>query len=217
MVEQGSVDEDVEHVRCCRQKHRARRVAGKQRGALDGRRRISARHDEAAKHVDHWPEPANSSLVLKLPLQAPPVEFRAEPESLSSLVHTGVNRDRRPEARSPEFDRAYRVPLPSEQCQGVLNAMPMERPQGAGSRGPIGQQPRPSPTGYRASARRRFELLMAGQFTGAETLQAVIDLAVDEFLQRMGEEAGFTEALTAAETSRRRRAGIRTARPDPES
>ena len=94
--------------------------------------------------------------------------------------------------------------------------MPSDRPVGAGARGPIGRHPRPLPTGYRVVERRRFELLMAGRFTGHETLQAVIDLAVGEFLDRMRKEPGFNEALSAAEQSQRRRAGVPSATPDPE-
>jgi len=93
--------------------------------------------------------------------------------------------------------------------------MPVERPAGVGSRGPIGREPRPAPTGYRVSARRRFELLMAGRFTGPETLQPVIDLAVTEFLDRMRDVPGFVEALEAAEQSQQRRAGVRQAVPPP--
>ncbi len=91
---------------------------------------------------------------------------------------------------------------------------PAVRPATAGSRGPIGRQPSLSPTGYRVSDRRRFELRMAGLFTGHDSLQDVIDLAVTEFLDRLREQTGFEAALTAAELEQQRRAGIR---PSPSS
>lgn len=84
------------------------------------------------------------------------------------------------------------------------------RPETAGARGPVGRQPALSPTGYRVSDRRRFELRMAGLFTGHESLQDIIDLAVTEFLDRLREQPGFQTALTAAEHEQQRRAGIRT-------
>lgn len=87
------------------------------------------------------------------------------------------------------------------------------RPTTAGSRGPVGRQPILSPTGYRISARRRFELRMSCLFTGQESLQDVIDLAVSEFLDRMRERPGYQEALTAAELEQQRRAGIRPSPP----
>jgi hypothetical protein len=98
---------------------------------------------------------------------------------------------------------------------------PSARPPTAGSRGPIGRQPALAPTGFRASARRRFELHMAGVFTGHESLQEIIDLAVTEFLDRLRTVPGFPEALTAAERERQRRAGVQMAdfdvtEPDPE-
>ena len=51
---------------------------------------------------------------------------------------------------------------------------------------------------------------MAGLFTGHESLQDIIDLAVTEFLDRLREQSGFQAALTAAELEQQRRAGIRT-------
>ena len=85
------------------------------------------------------------------------------------------------------------------------------RPATAGSRGPIGRQPTLSPTGYRVSARRRNELLMAGRFTDLGSLQDIIDLAVTEFLERLCNDVdGFVEALNAAEQNVQRRAGIRS-------
>lgn len=87
--------------------------------------------------------------------------------------------------------------------------MPAGRPEGAGARGPVRRRPALSPSGYRISERRKFELTAAALFTGAGNLQAVIDLAVDEFLDRVREEPGFTDTLINAENSQRRRAGIR--------
>ena len=52
---------------------------------------------------------------------------------------------------------------------------------------------------------------MAGTFTGQESLQDVIDLAVTEFLDRLRERPGFLDALAAAEREQQRRAGIRRA------
>jgi len=53
---------------------------------------------------------------------------------------------------------------------------------------------------------------MAESFTGHLTLQAVIDLAVTEFLQRLHRVEGFTEALANAEREKQRRAGVRNVR-----
>jgi hypothetical protein len=90
-----------------------------------------------------------------------------------------------------------------------MSGDPAARPTTAGSRGPVGRQPTLSPTGYRVSDRRRFELRMACLFTGQESLQDIVDLAVTEFLDRLRQQAGFQGALTAAEQEQQRRAGIR--------
>jgi hypothetical protein len=45
---------------------------------------------------------------------------------------------------------------------------------------------------------------MAASFTDTSSLQAVIDLAVTEFLMRMRRRHGFTEAVAKAERARRR-------------
>jgi hypothetical protein len=82
------------------------------------------------------------------------------------------------------------------------------RPVTAGSRGPIGREPVLSPSGYRVSDRRRFELRMASLFTGHDSLQEVIDLAVAEFLDRLRARPGFADALAAAEQEQQRRAGV---------
>lgn len=84
------------------------------------------------------------------------------------------------------------------------------RPVSAGARGPLRTKPPSAPTGYRVDDRRRFELHMAGTFTGRETLQGVIDLAVDEFLERLRRAPGFEAALSAAEAEQQRRAGVRS-------
>jgi hypothetical protein len=87
--------------------------------------------------------------------------------------------------------------------------MPGERPETAGSRGPVRREPALSPSGYRISERRRFELQAAILYTGVAGLQGIIDLAVTEFLDRMRIEPGFNETLDHAERSQRRRAGVR--------
>jgi hypothetical protein len=51
---------------------------------------------------------------------------------------------------------------------------------------------------------------MAEGFTGCESLQDVIDLAVTEFLDRLRTTPGFLQALSAAERERQRRAGVQT-------
>lgn len=84
------------------------------------------------------------------------------------------------------------------------------RPVSAGARGPVRSKAPSAPTGYRVDARRRFELQMAGTFTGRETLQGVIDLAVDDFLAHLRRTPGFEAALAAAEAEQQRRAGIKS-------
>jgi hypothetical protein len=87
--------------------------------------------------------------------------------------------------------------------------MPTDRPASAGRRGPLRREPTKSPTGYRVTDRRKFELKAAALFTGIDGLQDVIDLAVEQFLDQMHTVPGFTEALAAAETIQRRRSGVR--------
>lgn len=86
------------------------------------------------------------------------------------------------------------------------------RPVSAGARGPLRAKPPSTPTGYRVDDRRRFELHMAGTFTARETLQGVIDLAVDEFLAHLRQTPGFAAALAAAEAEQQRRAGAKSTR-----
>jgi len=83
-------------------------------------------------------------------------------------------------------------------------------PDGAASkrRGPTPNPDRGTPSGYRVSARTRFELGMAQSFLGTRTLQETIDVAVHEFLERLRTEEGFESALSAAEASQQRRAGV---------
>lgn len=88
--------------------------------------------------------------------------------------------------------------------------MPQPRPSNAGSRGPVARHPSLAPTGFRVADRTRFELQAAGLFTGRATLQAVLDLAVAEFLERLRGVEGFVEALEQAEREQRRRAGTPT-------
>jgi len=78
----------------------------------------------------------------------------------------------------------------------------------AGRRGPKPKAERGTPTGYRIGARTRFELGMAQHFLGTRSLQETIDTAVRELLASLQDEPGFQAALTAAEVSQRRRAGV---------
>jgi hypothetical protein len=52
-------------------------------------------------------------------------------------------------------------------------------------------------------------LQAAALYSGCDNLQAVLDMAVAEFLDRMRQEPGFRETLTSAERARQRRAGVR--------
>lgn len=75
-------------------------------------------------------------------------------------------------------------------------------------RGPKPNPDRGTPSGYRVSARQRFELQVAAPFVGARNLQETIDMAVAEFLGKMAEVSGFSDAVSAAEASQRARAGV---------
>lgn len=77
-----------------------------------------------------------------------------------------------------------------------------------GSRGPVPNPDRGTPSGYRVTGRQRFELTMAQIFLGTRSLQETVDIAVSELLDRLRSEPGFTDALAAAEASQRRRAGV---------
>ena len=56
---------------------------------------------------------------------------------------------------------------------------------------------------------------MAGLFTGHESLQDIIDLAVTEFLDRLRARPGFLDALAAAEHEQQRRAGVQPVEEGP--
>lgn len=76
-----------------------------------------------------------------------------------------------------------------------------------------GPKPSPDPgtnTGFRITDRERFELQLAQSFVGARNLQAVISIAVSEFLMRMRDVPGYSDATKAAEASQRARAGVRS-------
>lgn len=79
-----------------------------------------------------------------------------------------------------------------------------------------GPRPKPDPgtqTGYRVTARQRLELGVARTFTGASSLQAVLDQAVDRYLHWMKETAeGFQEAVDNAVSFQERQAGVPTIR-----
>ena len=82
--------------------------------------------------------------------------------------------------------------------------MPSQRPPSAGSRGPVRRAPVARPSGYRVTDQVRSELQMAASFKGCSSLQAVIDLAVAEFLVRLHKRDGFRDAVAKAERSRKR-------------
>src|SRR4051812_13144423 len=77
-------------------------------------------------------------------------------------------------------------------------------------RGPKPNSDRGAPSGYRVNARIRFELQVAAAFVGASTLQQTLDIAVQEFLDRLHQDApGFTTAVASAERHQQHRAGLR--------
>lgn len=80
-------------------------------------------------------------------------------------------------------------------------------------RGPKPNPNRGTPSGYRLTDRTRFELQIAALFVGTDSLQDTIALAVDEFLFRMREVEGFTEAMRSAERHQQARAGVPTMEP----
>jgi hypothetical protein len=93
--------------------------------------------------------------------------------------------------------------------------MPRSRPESAGRRGPIARQPQRRPTGFRIDDRTRFELQAAALYVGCDNLQAVLDLAVGEFLDRLRQVEGFEETLRSAELQQQRRARVRRLPPKP--
>jgi hypothetical protein len=89
-------------------------------------------------------------------------------------------------------------------------------------RGPKPNPNRGTPSGYRLTDRTRFELQTAALFVGTDSLQDTIALAVDEFVSRMREVEGFTEAMRSAERHQQARAGVptmtaRQSRPDADA
>lgn len=92
--------------------------------------------------------------------------------------------------------------------------MPIPRPASAGRRGPVARNPSKAPTGFRIDDRTRFELQAAALYTGHANLQAVLDLAVEQFLDGMKRVEGFRETLRNAEREQQRRAGVRTVLPE---
>ncbi|MDX1873412.1 hypothetical protein SBI67_14920 [Mycolicibacterium sp. 120266] len=86
----------------------------------------------------------------------------------------------------------------------------MADPTRRGRRGPTPDPDPRSPSGYRISDRRRFELAMAQPFVGKFTLQDVIDVAVTEFLERQYNVEGFRAALHNAENNQRARRRVPT-------
>lgn len=82
-------------------------------------------------------------------------------------------------------------------------------PQTRARRGPKPNPDRGDPIGYRITARTRFELQVAAAFVGTTSHQDTIDVAVQEFLNRLREEVdGFATAVAKAEASQRTRAGV---------
>lgn len=63
-----------------------------------------------------------------------------------------------------------------------------------------------SPTGYRIDAGRRLDLQAAMLASGKDSLQAIIDQAVGEFLTRMEGDAQYRQIVRAARRAARRRA-----------
>lgn len=74
-------------------------------------------------------------------------------------------------------------------------------PKGEDSRRGRPSRPEPAePTGYRCTSSIRQQLQLAIAFTGESNLQAVIDRAVRDYLQRLRAEVpGFAAAAEAAE------------------
>lgn len=74
--------------------------------------------------------------------------------------------------------------------------------------GPTPKPDRGAPIGYRVTARRRFELVVAQGFTGTHNLQGVVDVAVEALLADLRTRPGFENALKDAEQEQRRRANV---------
>lgn len=73
--------------------------------------------------------------------------------------------------------------------------------------GPKDAETSMSPTGYRCTDATRYELIAAGLFSDEVGMQAIIDVAVQEFLDRMRQTEGFSDAVKAAAASRARLRG----------
>ena len=75
-----------------------------------------------------------------------------------------------------------------------------------------GPRPKPDPgtqTGYRVTARQRLELAIAQAFTGAPSMQAVLDQAVEQYLTRMKQTAdGYQNAIDNAIAFQEKQAGV---------
>jgi hypothetical protein len=107
--------------------------------------------------------------------------------------------------------------LPNENCETLFRCFALQD-RGGGltvvdptRQGRRGRQPDPdprTPSGYRITDRRRFELSMAQPFVGKFSLQDVIDVAVSEFLEGLYSVEGFRTALHSAEKSQRDRSGV---------
>lgn len=77
------------------------------------------------------------------------------------------------------------------------------RPADAGRRGPVRRLPVRKPTGFRIDDASRLELEVAAAIYVDGSLQGVIQVAVEEYLQKRRLDPAF---LAAAEVARRRRA-----------
>lgn len=63
------------------------------------------------------------------------------------------------------------------------------------------------------TARQRLELGMAQTFTGAPSMQAVLDVAVERYLEWMkGNVTGFAEAIQNAVAFQEKQAGVASLR-----
>lgn len=79
------------------------------------------------------------------------------------------------------------------------------RPPGAGRRGPVARTPPLSPTGFRIDDDRRLRLQAAAFVKGQSSLQAVIGLAVDQFLVEMSSDPNYTKCVRAKLRARKQR------------
>lgn len=80
---------------------------------------------------------------------------------------------------------------------------------GPARRGPRPKSDRGAQTGYRMTARQRAQLTIAQAYTGASSLQAVIDEAVEHYIEWMNTNAdGFKEAADNAIRFQEKKAGI---------